>query len=76
MDLARITSKGQTTIPKSIRERLGLHSGDVVQFSVEGERAIIRKVRPPRDDRDYLRGVDGTLDEWLSESDESAFRDL
>ncbi|MGN6469860.1 MAG: AbrB/MazE/SpoVT family DNA-binding domain-containing protein [Rhizobiaceae bacterium] len=29
---AKITSKGQTTIPAEIRERLGLHTGDRVAF--------------------------------------------
>jgi hypothetical protein len=48
----------------------------MVQFSVEGDRAVLRKVPVPRDDRDYLKGVNSTLDEWLSDSDESAFRDL
>lgn len=76
MAVARITAKGQTTIPKPIRDRLGLRVGDVVRFSVEGDRAVLRKVHVPRDDRDYLQGVDSALDEWLSESDESAFRDL
>jgi AbrB family looped-hinge helix DNA binding protein len=29
---AKITSKGQTTIPAEIRERLGLHTGDRIAF--------------------------------------------
>ena len=29
---AKITSKGQTTIPAEIREQLGLHTGDRVAF--------------------------------------------
>lgn len=38
---ARLTSKGQITIPKSVREALGLHEGDAVIFRVEGERAVL-----------------------------------
>ncbi|HEY8778111.1 MAG TPA: type II toxin-antitoxin system PrlF family antitoxin, partial [Gaiellaceae bacterium] len=40
MDIAaRITSKGQITIPKSVREALKLTEGDQVVFRViEGER--------------------------------------
>jgi antitoxin PrlF len=32
MDRATITSKGQTTIPKSVRDALGLKAGDRVVF--------------------------------------------
>jgi AbrB family looped-hinge helix DNA binding protein len=45
MDIAaRITSKGQITIPKSVREALKLAEGDQVVFRViEGERAILAR---------------------------------
>ena len=45
MDVAaRITSKGQITIPKSVREALNLGEGDQVVFRViEGERAILAR---------------------------------
>jgi antitoxin PrlF len=29
---SRISSKGQTTIPMAVRERLGLHAGDRIAF--------------------------------------------
>lgn len=38
---ARLTSKGQITIQKSVRAALGLREGDTVNFRVEGERAIL-----------------------------------
>lgn len=40
---ARLTSKGQVTIPKMVREALELHEGDEVVFRVERTRAIIAK---------------------------------
>jgi antitoxin PrlF len=41
---ARVTSKGQITIPKSVREALRLRDGDRVVFRViEGERAILAR---------------------------------
>ena len=45
MDIAaRITSKGQITIPKSVREALKLAEGDQVVFRViEGDRAILAR---------------------------------
>lgn len=44
MDLAaRVTSKGQITIPKEVRERLGISEGDQVVFRVEEHRAALAK---------------------------------
>ena len=40
----RITSKGQVTIPVSIRERLGLLPNTEVEFRVEDERVYLRPV--------------------------------
>ncbi|MGH2885496.1 MAG: AbrB/MazE/SpoVT family DNA-binding domain-containing protein, partial [Solirubrobacteraceae bacterium] len=40
---ARITSKGQVTIPKGVREALELQEGDELLFRVERSRAVIAK---------------------------------
>ena len=50
MDVAaRVTSKGQITIPRAVREALGLGEGDHVVFRVEGGRALLaRTAGPPR----------------------------
>jgi AbrB family looped-hinge helix DNA binding protein len=41
---ARVSSKGQITIPKSVREALKLSEGDQVVFRlIEGERAILAR---------------------------------
>ncbi len=44
MDVAaRVTSKGQVTIPRAVREALTIQEGDQVVFRVEGERAILAR---------------------------------
>ena len=41
---SRLTSKGQVTIPKAVREGLGLRTGDEVEFVAEGGAYRLRKV--------------------------------
>lgn len=44
MDLAaKVTSKGQVTIPKEVREALGIVAGDQIVFRVEQHRALLAK---------------------------------
>jgi len=40
---ARVTSKGQVTVPKAVREALGIEEGDEVVFRVEGQRAVLAR---------------------------------
>lgn len=40
-----ISSKGQVTVPQVIRKRLGLETGDRVEFVVEKDRTVIRPAR-------------------------------
>ena len=74
MQLAKIGARGQTTIPKIIREAAGLHEGDVIAFEIEGDRLVVHKVVPRRDE--YEHGLSEMMGEWLSPDDEDAWRDL
>lgn len=38
---ATVTKKGQVTIPKKIREKLGLKEGKKVSFEVRGKEAVL-----------------------------------
>lgn len=72
--IAKITSKGQMTIPKAAREAARLAEGDFVVVEVEGDRLVVRKLVDGRDP--YLVGLEASLDEWNSPEDEAAWRDL
>ena len=39
----RVTSKGQVTIPKEVRDKLGIAPGDEVGFREDGEMVILEK---------------------------------
>lgn len=41
MSLAKLTSKGQITLPKPIRDYLELHSGDKVEFVIDDKGRVI-----------------------------------
>ncbi len=43
-----ISSKGQITIPKAVRDRYGLTTGTEVEFEMREEGALLRRRRPAR----------------------------
>lgn len=45
MATATITSKGQMTLPKEVRDRLGLHPGDKIDFIFGPEGQLVIKPR-------------------------------
>ena len=54
MTTATVTTKGQVTIPVDVRQRLGLESGDRIEFvEIEGGYAI----KPAIDDVRSLKGL-------------------
>ena len=51
MALATLTNKGQVTIPRTIRESLGLHPGDKIEFVVlENGKSYIKPITKRVDD--------------------------
>ena len=53
---ATITEKGQVTIPKVIRDKLGLKKGTKVYFELRGEEAVILpKIENPLEELKRLR---------------------
>ena len=75
MELARVTAKGQATIPKRIREAAHIREGDLLAFDLDGNNRIIVKRIDPGVDVE-LSALQQTLSEWNSPQDEEAWRDL
>jgi AbrB family looped-hinge helix DNA binding protein len=67
----RITSKGQVTVPKNVRERLGLRAGDELEFTEEDGVFRLRKRIDPdvfKKYRGYLKDLAGqNSDELIQE---------
>jgi len=48
MERVKVTRNYQVTIPASIRNRLGIREGDILEFHVEDDRITIKKVSSVR----------------------------
>ncbi len=74
MITSKITSKAQTTIPQPVRAALHLQEGDEVVYKIEGDHAVIAKVRAAEN-----RSVDdpfATFNEWSSDADRRGYVDF
>ena len=47
MDELSVTSKGQVTIPKAVRQKLGIRAGSKVRFRLVGDHAELAVVSAP-----------------------------
>jgi len=82
MPTATMTSKGQITVPREVREHLGLAAGDRVDFSVEKNGAVqitpLRRsarelyglLRRPSQKPRSIRQMDRALCDQLAEAEE------
>ena len=71
---AKVTSKGQITVPLEIRKRLGIREGDQVEFDTSRSQTVIRPVRTVEDPFEKWRGAIGgfpggrkEIDAWIRE---------
>lgn len=64
---ATVSEKGQVTIPKALRTKLGIRPGAVLQFEADGGRLIAHKA-PQRDVFDEVYGtlrMEESVDEFI-----------
>jgi AbrB family looped-hinge helix DNA binding protein len=70
MATTRVSERGQTVIPKAIRQRAGIRQGQVLDVELEGDAIVMRprrgrKAKAPRDWREwrgFLKGTDARVD--------------
>jgi antitoxin PrlF len=64
-----VSEKGQVTIPKALRDRLGIRAGEVLDFEEEKGRLVARKVtaRDPVDTVYGLLHLDHPTDDLIAE---------
>ena len=62
METVTISPKYQVVIPQKIRERLGLRSGEKVRMIPYNGRVEIVPVRPMKQLRGFVSGIDTTID--------------
>lgn len=72
--ISRVSSKGQVTLPKQVRDAIGVGPGDVVTYDVSKGVVTLRRLDPL--DLAFHAAVESTLDEWSSEEDDEAYGDL
>ena len=73
-DDATLTSKGQVTIPKRIREQLGLEAGTEIEFILDDDGSLhVRPKEPPMERleaiREQLSGREIDIDRMRQDSE-------
>jgi antitoxin PrlF len=66
MTTATMTSKGQITVPKEVRDRLGIQQGDKIEFVVEDGKTVVRRAQPAENPFLKWAGVCGKLPDGMT----------
>ena len=74
MHVSRLSSKSQITIPKEVRDAIGLQPGDAVTYEVHDNVIELKRAGPF--DAVFHKSLSKTMDEWATTQDEQAFHDL
>ena len=78
MAAAKILERGQITIPKEIRESLGLKKGDVVDARLEGDCVVImpKKLATPEEWEKLLQVMNTVHEQNRDISEEEVYQDV
>jgi AbrB family looped-hinge helix DNA binding protein len=67
MKMPRLTQKGQVTVPKEIRNKLGIKRGDDVEFIIKDGECLIKKKKVINIDKWVGFLGRGNTDEFIDE---------
>lgn len=66
---SRVTRNGQITLPKSVREKLGVYEGDIVEIEIKGENVVLVPQKMIDKSQAYFWSKNWQDDELQAESD-------
>ena len=70
MKSGKLTVKHQVTIPRDVRQALGLKAGDQVAFAVEDGRAILTRIE------EWTQFLQTQMPEWNDPREDAYWADL
>lgn len=74
IQFSRISSKGQVTLPKKVRDAIGVGPGDAVAYEVDKGVVTLRRLEPI--DLAFHAALESAMVEWGSKEDDEAYGDL
>jgi AbrB family looped-hinge helix DNA binding protein len=74
MKSGKLTIKHQVTIPRDVRQALGLKAGDEVTFALEDGRAVLRKI--DRSEIEWSRFLQAQMPEWDDPQEDAYWAEL
>jgi len=74
LQISRVSSKGQVTLPKRVRQAIGVGPGDAVAYDISKGSVSLRRVEPI--DVAFHAALESSLAEWGSREDDEAYGDL
>ena len=74
MKSGKLTIKHQVTIPRDVRQALGLKAGDEVSFALEDGRAVLMKV--DRAEIEWSRFLQAQMPEWDDPQEDAYWAEL
>ena len=74
MQTSKLSSKSQVTLPKEVRTALRANPGDLIGYEIQDDIVYLKRIEPF--DAAFHRELSNSLNEWMSDADDEAYRGL